>query len=58
MHFQLLFYLKVLGTKETALADRQPEKNVGKKISSKTVLSTLELLVLYQHYLYTINGDH
>ena len=26
MHFRLLFYLKVLGTKETVLADQQAEK--------------------------------
>ena len=47
MHFQLLFYLKVLGTKETVLADQQAEKNV-QKISSKTLPSTTTFL--YQHY--------
>lgn len=31
MHFQLFFYLKLHGTKETVLADQQAEKNIDWK---------------------------
>ena len=40
MHFQLFFYLKVLGTKETVLADPRTEKKKNGIIN--------KLLILYQ----------
>lgn len=43
MHFRLLFYLKVLGTKETVLADQQAENKNVEKISSKTLPSTTSI---------------
>ena len=40
MHFQLLFYLKVLGTKETVLADQHAEKMTKTKLDQKGVINT------------------
>ena len=47
MHFQPAFYLKVLGTKETVLADQHAEKKGGKNQFNNSIINKL---LLYQHH--------
>ena len=61
MHFRLLFYLKVLGTKETVLADQQAEKKeCRKKLVQKRCHQQPQSMMTTEHHyqflsIFTVN---